>query len=61
MQTIEKDKQKSFQKSFDIQCSPAYKKSYCSGGTMLVGVTNDYLIGFKAQFTRWNPYLTLVG
>lgn len=32
----------------------------CSGGTNVMGVTNHFLIGFKACFTRRYPYLTLL-
>lgn len=41
-------------KPFDLKRCPVCKLCLYKSSTKLVGVTNQDLIGFQTQFTRWN-------
>lgn len=35
----------------------SYNNDWCNSGTYIMGLTNHFLIGFKAQSISWNPCL----
>lgn len=38
----------------------SYNNDWCNSGTYIMGLTNHFLIGFKAQSISWNPCLALL-